>query len=550
MKHNGSRLLPICDRLTPFIAPVIYLIVTVLVIGRLDISLYLKIASAISLSTFGILTVPGFGDHLSNRTRMAMLVVGLCGIAAVLCYRLNNLWIDHHGFNGAVWSIFARTIDRHGFLNTHGYCYWTGGNQFVPSATIYDHHPPGLVWIMALAFRLCGVHEATARAIPVMFSLLGVVSLTTLLTRRMGVSAGVSILPVLLASPGFAYYGRMVNFEPIVIGLSLTFYSWLVLQPAARWVTFGLLLIVLMTPLMGWVGTPLAIGAAFALARRRFGWGYVSSLAFVLLPLAVCAFCLLYNSDWGQRLPDAVNRAGAWSNYLHRGMATYSVSEWLRHVVGNATLLMPWPLWILVALLPLGGIKRSDTTLLLGTLVPFLMMIPLMSHAVYIHDYHMLFWWPAAAVSFASLTAKHRTPVVALAASLLLLCPVAMGLRTTQEMHGKGNYALHQARAGMSLNAISNPEDKVAVINTAGDPAPILAYYLDRHYQVYARLDLAAAASGWDYYCFLHKFRGLSDTDMAFINSHLTVLADTYVPTFTSKEQEVKRGEQSGGHVR
>lgn len=550
MKHNVSRLLRTYDRLTPFIAPVIYLIAMTLVIGKLDISLYLKIASAISLSAFGILTLPGFGDHLSNQTRMAMMVVGLCGIAAVLCYRLNNLWSDHHGFNGAVWSIFARVIDRHGFLNTQGYCYWTGGSQFVPSATVYDHHPPGLVWILALAFRLCGVHEATARAIPVMFSLLGVVSLMTLLTRRMGVHSGASILPVLLASPGFAYFGRMVNFEPIVIGLSLTFYSWLLLQPTARWATFGLLLIVLAAPLIGWVGTPFAIGAAFALAKRRFGWGYVSSLAFVLLPLTVFAFCLLYNANWGKSLPDALNRAGVWSTFLHKGIVGYSASEWLRHVAEHAALLMPWPLWILVALLPLGGLKRTDAIVLLGTLIPFVMMIPLMSHAVYIHDYHMLFWWPAAAVSLACLTTKHRTPVVALAFSLLLLYPVAMGLRTTQEMHEKGNYALHQARTGMALNAISNPEATVAVINTAGDPAPILAYYLDRHYHIYSRLDLATVAPGWDYYCFVHKFRGLSDADLEFIDKYLTAVADAYVPTFTSKEQEMKRGEQSGGHVR
>jgi hypothetical protein len=116
-------------------------------------------------------------------------------------------------------------------------------------------------------------------------------------------------------------------------------------------------------------------------------------------------------------------------------------------------------------------------------------------------------------------------------------------------MHAKGNYAFHQTRAGMSLNAISSPEATVAVINTAGDPAPILAYYLDRHYQIYSRLDLAMAAPGWDYYCFLHKFRGLSGADLEFLNKHLVAVADTYVPTFTSKEQEIERGEQSGGHV-
>ena len=546
MKHNASRLLTIYDCRISFIAPVIYLVAMTLVIGKLDISLYLKIASAIPLTVFGILTLPGFGDRLSNQTRMAVMVVGLCGIAAVLCYRLNNLWIDHHGFNGAVWSIFARVIDRHGFLNTQGCCYWTGGSQFVPSATVYDHHPPGLAWILALAFKLCGVHEATARAIPVIFSLLGVVSLTTLLTKRMGVHSGAAILPVLLASPGFAYFGRMVNFEPIVIGLALTFYSWLLLQPAGRWAIFGLVLIVLVAPLMGWVGTPFAIGAAFVLAKRRFGWGSLSSLAFVLLPLTVFAFCVLYNANWGRDLPRALNQAGAWSSFLHAGIADYSASEWLRHVAKNATVLMPWPLWILVALLPLGGLPRTDALVLLGTLVPFVMMVPLLSHAVYIHDYHMLFWWPAAAVSFACLIAKYRMPVVALAFSLLLLYPVAMGLRTTQAMHAKGNYALHQARIGIRLNAISSPEATVAVINTAGDPAPILGYYLDRHYQIFSRLDLATAAPGWDYYCFLHEFRGLSDTDLEFINKYLTAVTDTYVPTFTSKEQARKRGKQNG----
>ncbi|MFN2352219.1 MAG: ArnT family glycosyltransferase [Kiritimatiellia bacterium] len=534
MKEAIAKLLKMRERLMPFIVPAIYLSAMALVIGKLDISLYLKAASMISLSVFGMLSLPGFGSHMRTWSRTTLMLVGLCGIGVVLSYRLGNLWIDHHGYNGAVWSVFARVINRHGFLKTQGCCYWTGGSQFVPAA-IYDHHPAGLVWILSLAFRLCGVHEATARAIPVIFSMLGVGSLMVFLTRTKGVPAAVAIFPVLFASPGFAYFGRMVNFEPIVIGIALIFYSWLLLQPATRWATYGLVFTVLVAPLMGWVGTPFAMGAAFALAKRRFGWSNLPSLAFILLPLAIFAFCVLHNANWGRDLVSALSRAGAWNSLLDHDMADYGFAAWLCRIAKNAIRLMPWPLWVLVAFSPFLGLERNDVILLLGTLVPFLIMIPLMSHAVYIHDYHMLFWWPAAAISFACLIARSRPPVVALVVSLLMLYPVALGLRTTQNMHRKVNYALHQSRVGMNLNAISNPAATVAVINTAGDPAPILAYYLDRHYQVYTLFDLDRAVSGWDYYCLMHKYRGLSDADQMFLNKHFTAVPDSYVPTFTLK---------------
>lgn len=521
---------------------VAYLAIAAAVLHKLDIPLYLKVTSALPIAAYSALVFPGTRSLFGPRIRAVILITGLAGISAALCYGINRQWIDHHGFNGAVWSIFARAIDRYGFAATRGNCYWTGGSVFVPSAPLYQHHPPGLTWTVALAFRAFGVREGVARAVPVLFTTCGIVSLAALLARRLGCAAAAGLFPLFLASPGLLYFGRMVNFEPVVLAIALIFYSWLLLAPRGAWATWMLALLVMTAPFFGWVGTPFALGGAWSLARHRLRWGARRSLVFALVPLTGFAVCVLYNSDWGRDLSLCVRRAAAWNSLVHGNMADYSITDWLRKVWQNGNSLLPWPSWLLFVALPFVRLRQTRAGILLrGCAVPFLIMVPFMPHAVYVHDYHMMFAWVPAAVASAHLVARfaHRT-VPALVVSLLFLVPLRMGLGGVARMHGRNTYALHQARTGSSVNAVSDPEDGVAVINTAGDPAPILAYYLDRHYAILRRAAPAIQSASWKYYCFLHKFRGLPDSDRATVHEVLTPVPGTYVPTFTRRAPPVQ----------
>jgi hypothetical protein len=192
-------------------------------------------------------------------------------------------------------------------------------------------------------------------------------------------------------------------------------------------------------------------------------------------------------------------------------------------VARDISLLVPAPLWVLVALLPfLDVLKNGLGTLLVGTLAPFVLIDAWMPYAVYVHDYYSLFWWPAAAVASACLTAKlAKRPTVAVLYALLLLFPVAMGLRTTEALHKPLMYAARQVQTGNALKLLTKPDARVAVVSWPGDPiAPILAYYLDRRFHIYFSLDAAMAASTWDYLCFMEGVK-LSPSDLHRLDAEL-----------------------------
>ncbi|HWN81624.1 MAG TPA: glycosyltransferase family 39 protein, partial [Candidatus Udaeobacter sp.] len=105
--------------------------------------------------------------------------------AAIRAFNLTEPWGRHLlGINGAWHSIIGRNLLRHGFLATRGAPILNPGQSAPGEWTYYLHHPPLLSWIVALSFRLFGVHEWSARLVALLFSL-GTIWVTYRLAARL-----------------------------------------------------------------------------------------------------------------------------------------------------------------------------------------------------------------------------------------------------------------------------------------------------------------------------------------------------------------------------
>ena len=475
------------------------------------------------------------GRPLAAPWEYGIVGAGYFGVAMLLLVNLNGLWVDHFGVNGALYSQYARVIARHGFDTTMGYCYLSSGPQFDATAPVYANHPPGLIWGLAVMFKIFGSSEGVARLFVISFSLFAAASVAYMMYSFYGSRTAVAIFPVLAASPSFTYFGRMVNFEPVLIAVTVIFYSLLLLRKSGCAMSACLLFLLAMMPLIDWAGGVTGIVGAVALGRIRYRNSMVKMVLAGCLVVSIFVLTLGYSlSAWGgisAGLETFCQNSMKWfTSYPVR----YTPLEWIAKVVHNAITLNP-----VIVVLPIASIAayrlytRDMRWFLVGVTLPFVLIIPMMPKAVYAHDYHMAFWWPSLAVMFALLiqTWRHRI-IHTLTVSMLILLLSMKGIGTMMQFHRPEIVSLHLARVGMSLNRIVGPSHKVAIINTTAKPySPILVYYLDRKHALFRSFDDAKNGDAYDYYCFASKYRWTSAEEQAGLNNYEEVRG-AYAPTY------------------
>jgi 4-amino-4-deoxy-L-arabinose transferase-like glycosyltransferase len=136
--------------------------------------------------------------------------------AAILSIGLGSDWRLLHEDNGAFQTSLALSHVRLGLGRTRAHDVFF--NPGTGEATLYGHHPPGTALILAAAFAATGsASPQVARLVPIAFHLGSLVLLVTLLSRLF--SKGMALFGGFLMAtlPMSAYFGRVVNYEPICL---------------------------------------------------------------------------------------------------------------------------------------------------------------------------------------------------------------------------------------------------------------------------------------------------------------------------------------------
>jgi 4-amino-4-deoxy-L-arabinose transferase-like glycosyltransferase len=136
--------------------------------------------------------------------------------AGILSIGLGSDWRLLHEDNGAFQTSLALSHVRLGLGRTRAHDVFF--NPRTGEATLYGHHPPGTALILAAVFAATGsASPPVARLVPIAFHLGSLGLLVTVLARLFSRGAALFGGFLMATLPMSAYFGRMVNYEPICL---------------------------------------------------------------------------------------------------------------------------------------------------------------------------------------------------------------------------------------------------------------------------------------------------------------------------------------------
>lgn len=140
---------------------------------------------------------------------------------------LNKPFFGHHDWNSAWYSHIARNFLKYGFLQTKFGSVMNLEYTTPENFQFSTHYPPVLPIALALSFKFFGIHEWTARIIPLLFSLGTITAIYFLGVKFFNKKTAVlaSIFSTLM--PLVVYFGKMPVQEVLTLApvlLSVIFY--------------------------------------------------------------------------------------------------------------------------------------------------------------------------------------------------------------------------------------------------------------------------------------------------------------------------------------
>jgi 4-amino-4-deoxy-L-arabinose transferase-like glycosyltransferase len=141
----------------------------------------------------------------------------------------------HNAWGGAFYGNVARNFLRYGYWTTSFAPVVNSGVVDPRLFNIYYHHPPLTAWFTSVSFLLFGVHEWSARLVPLVFSLATMALVFQFANAEYGKGAALSALVVVAVLPVEAYYAA--HLDP---NSSLAiFFTALAVEGYRRWLGSG-----------------------------------------------------------------------------------------------------------------------------------------------------------------------------------------------------------------------------------------------------------------------------------------------------------------------
>ena len=320
--------------------------------------------------------------------------------------RLADPFIGRHDNNTAFITLAAQNYWRYGHLNL-GFAQTLDADpsRSTPSY-YYNNHPPLTSLLVSLALPAFGDNELTARLVIIFFMLLGAAALFRFVKRYTDAVTAFWALLFYLAAPLVAYYGQMMNHEPLVLSLfllTLSPYLYLTRVPSTR----GYAAVAALTAMMvlaAWqalffVGALVVHGFFFAVQRGRLVLTLATSATLTLAGWLL--LMTLYVPDFWQTLLGAFTLRSGGAERPWSGLPDYAWQiAWGR--------LRPGYTEALLVLAFLGGLfllwrfarvkNRSSTGLILLILVPAMLQVIVFSEQTFRHDYTLLYFAPGLAL--------------------------------------------------------------------------------------------------------------------------------------------------------
>lgn len=239
-------------------------------------------------------TISPFSYRLAAGAIATLFAIGLTN-------DLSEPWIGLHDWNGAFYSQLARNLIRYPASVHHGLGVVAMGSAVPPpeERSIYATHPPGIVWLVAVAFRFAVESEAIARCVPILFSLGTILLLMDVVKRRYGPVLALLTGLIYALFPMCVYFGRMVDQEsPCLFFMLAAVACWDRTGAADRraWAIAGWGLSMAAMIFIDWAGVLFAglFGASLILTDRRKQARMALATGWIFICVAVMLNYLVY----------------------------------------------------------------------------------------------------------------------------------------------------------------------------------------------------------------------------------------------------------------
>jgi len=270
---------------------------------------------------------------LTAGSRRFVLAVLFVAALSPRLYHVRSPYMNFADHNTANFSIFARNYLLHGYAGTGLGQVRNVGPADPGDLVVFAHHPPTIALLTSLSFRIAGVSEWSARALPLALSAATCPLIFLLGARLFGPWAALLAAGVFAFAPGAVYYGQMLDHEAFVTFLGLLcLLAWVrhAETGARRWWLFCLALVAA-TALVDWPGAYLAPAIAVAAAltpsmrgrRVRMALSAFSAAAAALAVVAI--HILVLKGSWSDLLASLSFRVRSspelpftWGEYLYR----------------------------------------------------------------------------------------------------------------------------------------------------------------------------------------------------------------------------------------
>jgi len=463
--------------------------------------------------------------------------------AGLMSIQIARPWTGSYDANGALFSAAARNYLRYGLLATRGGQVVNGGQLEPGQFRFYAHHPPGISLTVAASFAVFGMHEWSARLVPLLFTL-GATSLLYGIARGLGgARAGFFAALAFAVQPMVAFYGRMPDHEApaaffalLLVALYLRWRRgeqrrWLWAMGAAAFVGIWYAWVAFVVP---W----LLLGHCWLTARRKSPWMLLPAAGALLGFLAVLGHVAIVEGGLGELWRALSYRTGAQAGDRavrgQFGLGTLLSRQgeyfWLGFSALAACLALAW-------LLGIGRGKRADALVVAALALFALFNLVAFKQGAYVHIYYQLYLaLPLALAAGLALDGlSRRRPGLWLVGAVCLAGLVgAEGWAKLARIRSARLY-LDQLRIAAYVERNTQPDDRILLLT--GEPTNFrqVTWYADRNITVVT--DRAAADRLWASGGFTKAF------DVGGLGSEVQ-----YVPLFlTTREERSAPARRPGG---
>ena len=162
--------------------------------------------------------------------RYLIPIVGLLLLSwGLLTIRIDAMWFGHHDENGRWISTAARNYELYGASNLDYLVTVTSYPTTEAEQERYVHHPPLIVWLVSLSSNVFGrygessqfvvgtPYELSARLVPIFSTMISLAAFFVIVRRLYNAQLALLALFLYIVTPMTAYFGRMVNHEPLAL---------------------------------------------------------------------------------------------------------------------------------------------------------------------------------------------------------------------------------------------------------------------------------------------------------------------------------------------